>query len=74
MKAIILNQNSYELQIGELEKPKASKDKVLIQLKACALNHQQKLRSALLFLQIQADTLNLRDNILPFHSPFLQSF
>jgi len=41
MKAIILNQDNYKLEVKEVETPKVSKNNVLIKLKAAALNHHE---------------------------------
>lgn len=41
MKALLLNQQTYEYEVKDIEKPKASKSDVLIKLKAAALNHHE---------------------------------
>jgi len=41
MKAIILNQNTCQLQIKQVETPKTSKNNVLIKLKTAAINHHE---------------------------------
>ena len=41
MKAIILNQEAYQLEVKEVELPKISNSDVLVKLKAAAINHHE---------------------------------
>lgn len=41
MKAIVLNQNTYNLEIKDVDRPVLSHSNVLIKLKAAALNHHE---------------------------------
>ncbi|MDH5474936.1 MAG: zinc-binding dehydrogenase [Cyclobacteriaceae bacterium] len=41
MKAIVLNQKTYQLEVQEVDKPTVLKSDVLIKIKAAALNHHE---------------------------------
>ena len=41
MKAIVLNQESFEFEVTEVDKPKVEPNEVLIKLKASAINHHE---------------------------------
>ncbi|MCG9972773.1 zinc-binding dehydrogenase [Christiangramia crocea] len=41
MKAIVLNQETYKLEISDVEPPKVSDSNVLIKLKAASINHHE---------------------------------
>ena len=41
MKAIVLNQKTYELEIKDVDKPVISHSDVLVKLKATSLNHHE---------------------------------